>query len=106
MSPLRGYLPKIENNVCWFSLDEKSILYGRTGVRQEGDGGSVNLKPEIVALRDSRSNSQEGCSGGTNTLQVDPSGKALSALTKIQGEALRCLSPAEEVQIISNFLDI
>jgi len=84
--------------VCWFSLDEKSILYGRTGVRQEGDGGgSVNLKPEIVALRDSRSNSQEGCSGGSNTLQVDPSGKALSAVAKVQGEALRCLSPAEEV---------
>jgi hypothetical protein len=88
-------------NVCWFRLDEKSIMFGRTGIRQDGDGTQANLRPEIVAFtRDSRSNSQEGGGGSSssNTLQIDPTGKPCSALSKLQGgEALRCLSPAEEV---------
>ncbi len=83
--------------LCVCRLDEKSIIYGRTGLpsgsqqhqHQQKSDNLHQLNPKSAEFRDSRPSSQEGSSG------LEPNkGPTFSLL---QGEALRCLSPAEEV---------
>lgn len=88
-------------------LNEKLILYGRTGI-PPGSQENLQLLKE-KGFRDSRPNSQEGSASlgvglndqgqgqGQGQCQLGQGQKG-PTFSLLQGEALRCLSPAEEVR--------
>lgn len=75
-----------------YSLDERLMIYGRTG---KFPSEEEQLKVTRSLFRERRSSSHEI----TSHNRLDPLGKLTGAgYALIQGESIRCLSPSEQVR--------
>ena len=82
--------------VTSFRLDERAIMFGRTG--KWPDDSSVGTEPKVKKPLTTPSNSLDLNSGGQRLDSKSPTYALLS------GESLRSLSPAEQVRHQTNFL--